>query len=1047
MTMPDKPASRRIPYFGDFALFGEIGRGGMGVVHNAQQTKLDRPVALKVLHSHLAHGEAGLQRLRIEAEAAARLDHPNIVPIYEIGEHEGQPYLAMQLVEGKSLAEYLGRFSVGLPEREAATLLAKIASAVHHAHQRGVLHRDLKPGNVLLDAGGEPRLIDFGLAKCVEQDSGLTQTGSFLGTPAYASPEQAAGHNKSITTASDIYSLGAILYALLTSQPPFVGESTAEIIDKVKSGVPPRPRSIRPALSANLETICLKCLKKEPARRYASAFELAEDLTCFLDGRPIAARPVGAIERLWMWIRRNPVHAALWMTAFLAVVASLVGGFLWRNTRAKETEARNQIRQRQLLEEIQATRLTAHSAGWSERAWTRAGEAAGIPTTVKSGDVRDQAAAILAGLDARRLKVFTNFGASSVAFDWEGKRLLMGGFGDGTKFWDAATDTIHISSRTNLGPVAFAENGAPLQLLCDAERHSLVLADVVHSQTVREWKIPPQFGSQPVTGETPLAITPDGSSIVAVLKSVDGHAALTAFLPGTVRLVASLSNSVAAMTLSPDGSLVAAAESTGKVSVWSVRDGRRVAEFTASRNEITSLALKHTTRVLESRERGTSEVWLLAAGDSGGIVTIWDLRTQTLSAYCRGGHYHVYAVAFSPDGMTLASGGRGPIKLWDVATGRLLLDVPSGDYITGLDFAPDGMRLAVSSQGTTYPANVSIWQLEFGRGIKTLRGLSGEVSKICFSADGRKFAALSHNWEVGVWDLAEGHLLRILEVPRGEYADNAALAFSPDGKRLAFSAWKAARMWEVQSGVELAAWELPPGLVETLGFPDENHLLLFRMETLDGRRAPLSDAPPKNHPRVCRIRDLLSIDARKPIAENDEFNWRVFTARAPHDGRTFIAEGLRVRGGERTVMIKSFDGLTGKELWTIPLTRNYESGVLVADATGNLVAYRRDKSTKAALVELASGAVLKTLDFVPTAMRHEPRLHAVGGYRSGQGVSLFDDTSVTPLITLGIDGVASNFVEFDPRGTQLAWGNADGTVTVCNLEEIRDRLSRSGLQW
>ncbi len=275
--MADKLESRRVPYFSDFVLFNEIGRGGMGVVYNAQQTKLDRAVALKILHSNFATAEAGYQRLRIEAEAAARLEHPNIVPVFEVGEHEGHPYLAMQLVEGESLAERIAQTGPNFKEKDAAALMEKIARAVYHAHQHGVLHRDLKPGNILIDEIGEPHLIDFGLAKCVEQDVGITQTGAFLGTPAYASPEQAAGNNRLITTASDIYSLGAILYALLTGQPPFVGDSTTATIEKVKSGALLRPRFIRPTISINLETICLKCLEKEPARRYASALELAED--------------------------------------------------------------------------------------------------------------------------------------------------------------------------------------------------------------------------------------------------------------------------------------------------------------------------------------------------------------------------------------------------------------------------------------------------------------------------------------------------------------------------------------------------------------------------------------------------------------------------------------------------------------------------------------------------------------------------------------------------------------------------------------------------
>jgi eukaryotic-like serine/threonine-protein kinase len=1048
--MPDKTINRRIPYFGDFVLFDEIGRGGMGVVYNAQQTKLDRPVALKVLHSGMASGTAGLQRLRIEAEAAAKLDHPNIVPIYEFGEHEGHPYLAMQLIEGESLAEYVERTGEGLDEREAAQLLSKMARAVHHAHQRGVLHRDLKPGNILLDADGEPHLIDFGLAKCLEADTRVTQTGAFMGTPAFASPEQAAGQNKSITTATDVYSLGAVLYTILAGQPPFGGDSTAAIVEQVKNATPRSLRNFRPRLHRNLEVICLKCLEKEPLRRYGSALELAEDLERFLAGRPITARAVGPLERFGMWVQRHPVHAALWGTGLLVVILSLAGIIFWRDTRTKESEARHHIHQRQLLEEIQTIRLTERAPGWSARAWERAIEAARIPTTVKSDEVRNQAAALLAGLDARRSQHFTNFGASAVLFDRAGMRLLMGGLGDGAKLWDATTGKLQSATGTNLGPVAFLADGTATQLLYDEGGHSLVLAGVENSQPVSEWKLSSSMSSQSNRLETlkHAVLTPDGAMCVVVLKTVEGRERVVVLSANTPR---TLGNplAVSAVAVSTDGSLVAIAESAGKVSVWNTHDGTRIAGFMASRNEINSLALQQTVRVPEIRERRTNGGTLLAVGDAGGVVTIWDLHSHTANAYCRGGHYQVFAVAFSSDGMTLASGGRGPVKLWDVSTGRLLLDLPTGDYITGLNFSPDGKRLAVASEGITYPANVSIWELEFARGIQTLRGLSGQISKICFSEDGSRFAALSHNWEIGVWDLAGGKLLRIFETPKGEFADNAALTLDPNGSRLAMAAQSAATLWDVQTGSNLASWELPPGLVNVMGFPGPEHLLLFRVETLDAKTPPFSNAHPTNHPRVCRIRDLLRPEAVKPLAEISDFNWHIFTARAPLDARRFVVEGIITKNSKKEHWFKCFDGFTGREFWGIPSARDGQSAMLALDPLGKIVAFQRDKSPTTTLVEMMSGAVWKTLNSHPSALHWEPCLYTVDGFPggNGRGISILDDSRPTSLITLGLDGVTIGPVSFDATGTQLGWGNPDGTATVCNLKQIHDRLGQADLAW
>lgn len=1048
--MTDKLERRRIPYFGDFVLFSEVGRGGMGVVYEAQQSSLDRRVALKVLHSNLAASGAAIQRLRLEAEAAARLDHPNIVPIFEIGEHEGHPYLAMQFVEGENLAERIGRIGSNLMESDSASLMAKIARAVHHAHQRGVLHRDLKPGNILIDENGEPHLIDFGLAKCLEDDSGVTQTGAFLGTPAYASPEQAAGQNKHVTTASDVYSLGAIFYALLTGHAPFLAASTAETIDKVKNNIPPSPRSVRPTLSVNLETICLKCLEKEPARRYSSALELAEELERFLEGKPITARPVSSAERLWMWTRRNPLPAALWVMGLGLVVVIATGLVFWRDARTTmEAEARNH-RQRQLIEKIQAVRLTSRSAAWSERAWALVTEAAKIPTAVKANDVRNQAAALLAGLDAHRLTNFTNFGASSVLFDPAGRLLLMGGLGDGAKLWDTRAEVLHTASETGLGPVAFLANGQALQLVYDADRHSLTLTDIASPRTVQEWMIPSSLGSQPLMRQRPTlaALAPGGTCALAVFKCTNGQDVAVALASNEIRLLASFSNPVTAVTVSPDGVLAVVAESSGTVRVWSIPTGGLLTQLMASLSKVNALALKQIHRIPRTGLAGTEASWLLAAGDAGGTVTIWDLHTQTVSAYCRGGHHQIYALAFSPDGMTLASGGRGPVKLWDVATGQLLLDVGTGDYITGLCFSPDGMRLAVSTSGANYPARVSIWRLEFGRGIETLRGLSGEISKICFSADGRTLAALAHNWEVGVWDLAAGHLMRVFDVPRGEFADNAALALSPDGKRLAFSGSTSAKIYDIQSGSRLAACALPPGLVDVLGFPDDEHLMLFRMETLSNF-GPFSDPSPREHPPVCRIRDLLGPDPRKPVAEIRDFNGRVFTAVAPLDGRHFVVEGLHVQGAERMRMIKCFDALTGQKLWTLPSTNKGKWGTLVCDATGRLLTFHRDQSLKPVLVDLQSGASVDVLALPPTAIRAQPRLYAVDASSFGGtlGMSLFSRTSEPPLVTLGIDTPASTIVRFDGTGSRLAWGNTDGTVIVCNLQEIHRQFLLLGLSW
>jgi tetratricopeptide (TPR) repeat protein len=341
------PPGAAVRYFGDYEIRRELGRGGMGVVYEARQISLNRRVALKMVKAGLLAGDDELRRFRNEAEAAALLDHPGLVPLYEVGCHDGQHYLCMKLVPGGSLVPLIGRYLDD--PRAAAQLVAEAADAVAHAHARGILHRDLKPANILVDNQGRPHVTDFGLAKRVEGDVELTQSGAILGTPAYMSPEQASGRRGAVTTASDVYGLGAVLYALLTGRAPFGGDSVVETIDAVRNQPPERPRKLNAAVPPDLETICLKCLEKDPRRRYPSAQALADDLTGWLESRPIMARRVGTVERAWLWCKRRPAVAGLSAATLLVALAGLsFGVWQWsaalRNARIAKANAEMALR-------------------------------------------------------------------------------------------------------------------------------------------------------------------------------------------------------------------------------------------------------------------------------------------------------------------------------------------------------------------------------------------------------------------------------------------------------------------------------------------------------------------------------------------------------------------------------------------------------------------------------------------------------------------------------------------------------------------------------
>jgi serine/threonine-protein kinase len=447
-------------------LLEEIARGGMGVVYKARQISLHRLVALKMILSGQLASPSEVQRFRTEAEAAAQLDHPNIVPIYEVGEHNGQHYFSMKLVEGPNLAQSVAEYDLrsrdgkrpasgarapgdrggrlsGLqwggraPHWVAARLLAKVARAVHYAHQRGVLHRDIKPTNILLDGRGEPQLTDFGLARVLEKESSLTQSQAVLGSANYMSPEQAQGRARQLTTATDVYGLGAVLYELLAGRPPIHGETFAETLRHVieSEPLPPskivresaaesaprtrraeaeRRRSQPSAIDKDLETICLKCLSKDPEQRYGSAEALAMDLEHWLAGEPIQARPIRRTAKAWRWCRRNPLVSSLGAAALVLLLAVAIGSpiALFRinhqrqradaeaaRARRAEQETREQL-WRSYLDQARATR-------WSGRLGRRADsldvlkKAAAIRPSL---ELRNEAIACLTLSDARKIR-------------------------------------------------------------------------------------------------------------------------------------------------------------------------------------------------------------------------------------------------------------------------------------------------------------------------------------------------------------------------------------------------------------------------------------------------------------------------------------------------------------------------------------------------------------------------------------------------------------------------------------------------------------------
>ncbi len=352
------PSGMQIP---GYDILDELGHGGMGIVFKARHKRLQRLVAIKLMLQADYAGKTARDRFDAEAQVVARMQHPNIVQVFEVGEIDGKPFFSLEFVDGGTLSEKVAKNL--MRPKETATMMVTLARAIHYAHEHGIVHRDLKPGNVLLTEDGAPKIADFGLAKKLEEDSGMTRMGTIVGTPSFMPPEQAAGEVNRVGKSADIYSLGAILYDLLTGRPPFKGANVIETLQLVRSQEPLAPSSLQPGVPRDLETICLKCLQKDPARRYATAAELADDLQRYLKGEPILARPIGTPERIWRWCKRNQRVAALLgavaVLLILITAGSTTAAIFINNSRNQIREQRDEIGQQKSTIAGQLVEITA----------------------------------------------------------------------------------------------------------------------------------------------------------------------------------------------------------------------------------------------------------------------------------------------------------------------------------------------------------------------------------------------------------------------------------------------------------------------------------------------------------------------------------------------------------------------------------------------------------------------------------------------------------------------------------------------------------------
>jgi serine/threonine protein kinase/WD40 repeat protein len=1078
------------------------GQGGLGRVWLAYDCHLRRQVAIKEPNPAVADDQRILARLAEEACLTAGLDHPAIVAVHELRDFDEElPFYVMRLVQGRTLREFIHDYhdpntthdlaSRRLLFNQLLQAFTTVCEAVAYAHARGILHRDLKPHNIVLGEFGETVVLDWGLARRLAaravtptavtspgngkvadqapsdmvldthslQLAASTPCSSPLGTAPYVAPEQARG----ITDErSDIFGLGAILYQILTGSPPYeakADDNTEALWERVREARYRRPRDLNPGMPRALEAVCLKALAALPKDRYGTAAEMARDVQHWLADEPVTAYREPWTGKLGRRVRRHPavvgLTAALVLMFFVAFAA--VKALEAASEKHERANVLAEVRNERIEElHIQAERKSVEAMtrqmefeyrspkrfiDWRAKHWKLGRDAASIH---KSDELKHELASGCIGLDAIGVKHF-DAEAGAVAFNQSGKRMLLGDTpgspdkrGQPARLWDSQSGELLTSTRAGLGPVAFRVDGTAVQLVSDAS--SLLLWDMVKQQAIQTLSF--------LVNEQPgrvvaLTMAPDASHVVASVLS-KGRRMLVVWEAETGKVLHRFEDKGRIVAFSPDKSLLATGDEDGRLTLWGLLHGQRIATLPPRRMAIQSLAFSTDAGLLQPKDAGNQAMGRLAVGDGGGAIFTYDLATLTRSVSFVGSHFHVYAVAFSSDGTILASGGRGHINLWDSATGRLLLQIPH-EYTTALAFSPDGTQLAASSLTVFGPGQASIWELQNGLGIQTLLGLSNPVAKVAFSPNGRYIAALSHDWQVAIWDSVSGQLRRLLEAPQGTWVDNADLRFSPDGTRLAFAGGKEAKLWEVTSGRELGTWKLPEGLVNALAFHPSDKLLLFRVETKEGKLGPFYMAPPDQHPRVCRIHELGS-QPTKPL-EIFTFNWHVEYSLAAPDGSYFVASGLSGLGG-KDEMVGVFDGLTGRTIWSLPAKRPGQSKVLALDPTGKILALLPSKDGEATLVEMPSGKLLSSLEHFPESLGPGARYWTQRAGAPPFGLSLFRHEDKSPLVTLGIDVRVSSFPQaFNVAGTHLAWGNEDGTVNICDLMTLRRRLATVGFDW
>ena len=895
-----------IGYFGDYELQNVLGEGGMGIVYKARQLSLNRPVALKMIKAARFASADDVRRFQNESEAVARLDHPNIVPIFEVGQFQDQHYFSMKLIAGESLdkrpRDYLAK------PRQAAELVAVAASAIHHAHQRGILHRDLKPANILIDSNGQPHVTDFGVAKRVEGDSELTRSGAILGTPAYMAPEQASGKRGAVTTATDVYGLGAVLYVLLTGRAPFGGDSVIDTLEQVRETPPEPPRKRNARVPRDLEVVCLKCLEKDPRRRYASADALSEDLKRLLAGEPIMARPVSNAIRLWMWCRRNPMITAAAGVLTASVLLLVVLSLLYARQQSHLATARKLYADQQ-----------------TDRANEQAEATTKITGLAKSLEKEGQ--------NLRKSLSDTNRRLAMLFFERAQRAFDTGQVGHGllwlVESWRYASEAgdhewQHLA-RANISHWSYE-----CHVIIGVFSHSAVIDQVSLSPDgktvlIRGGHSPPSLWDVSTGRAIGRSNLPE-DSLRTIAYSSDGKTVLTGRGDTTASLLEAPTGRPMGRPMSHQGHVTGGAlcpftkvvltwTVDGTAQMWNASTGLPVGRPMAHHGRIISVEFGPDGKSLLTQDRlNTARLWDAATGQpigkplgdlaAGSIALfspdgkvvftascdnaarLWDASTGLPIGNPMDHADIVSSAAFSPDGKTILTGSFDmSARLWDSTTGR-----PVGPRLeqsismnaraeTFVSFSPDGKTVAIRHAQFKYVRLADAFTgLFIGKPLEH----QGAVYAVVFSPDGKTIATCSGDGTARHWDAATG-----LPLGHPMWHEHAvsAVAFSLDGKAIVTASEDSARLWKVTTGLPIGQ---PLGILDRDGYawtafnPDGSTFLTIGAGTANSARLwNAASGQPIGQPMLHEGRvtaATFSQDGRKVLTGSSDSTARLWNA-------------------------------------------------------------------------------------------------------------------------------------------------------------------------